>query len=196
MQVSRRDAVALLIGLGMKAAGDKDKYDNDRLAKFLNNLDEMVDEEPDFDNEKVENTYNEVKDAIDGGHKIEVTDDDSEDGGDEEPKSKKSKKKKENDVAKTKEKSKAGKDKTKPGKKAAGGQKKPGVIATIIECLEGASSKKPIKKEAILKVLTKKFPDRNPNSMKATVSAQVPTGLKAEKNITVKKTDEGYYIGK
>lgn len=62
---------------------------------------------------------------------------------------------------------------TKSQKAASGGQKGgnrgPGVIATIIETLK---AEKPLSKEDILAELVKKFPDRDPEKMKVTVSAQ------------------------
>lgn len=70
-----------------------------------------------------------------------------------------------------------------------------GVIATIIECLKGATKKKPISKETILKVLIEKFPDRQPGAMKSTISSQIPSGLKVEKKIEVQGSNEkGWWL--
>jgi len=79
-------------------------------------------------------------------------------------------------------------------KPSSNGPRKVGVIDTIIECLKKGSAKSPVTKEDILKALVKKFPDRRPEAMKNTVSAQVPTHLRIEKNITVKSNDNGYWL--
>lgn len=67
--------------------------------------------------------------------------------------------------------------------------KKPGVIATIVECLE----KKPCTHEQILAVLTKKFPDRNPDQMAATIKVQVPSRLRKDKGLKIDRDDKGRY---
>ena len=52
--------------------------------------------------------------------------------------------------------------------------KAPGVIATIVESI----TRKPLSKTEILDILVKKFPDRSPDGMWATVSIQLgPTRL-------------------
>lgn len=70
-------------------------------------------------------------------------------------------------------------------------KKSPGVIQTIVDIID---SKGPITKDQILKVLTKKFPDRNPEGMGRTIHIQVPNRLNREKNIKIKEGDNGYYI--
>ena len=76
-------------------------------------------------------------------------------------------------------------------KEAAPTAKKPGVIKTIIECLKGASAKHPITKDQIVVRLVKEFPERAEAAMRSTVNAQVPTGLKAEKDLVVQRDPEG-----
>jgi hypothetical protein len=70
----------------------------------------------------------------------------------------------------------------------------PGVGDTIVEVLKKASSKSPVTKEDILKTCVKRFPDRKPEAMKSTISSQVPTGLRIERKLEVKKNDNGYWL--
>lgn len=84
----------------------------------------------------------------------------------------------------------------KPGEAAlptlpSGGQKKPGVITAIIRCLREANEKSPTTKDAILKELVELFPDRAPAAMKSTISSQVPSGLKTEKNLRCQTNGNG-----
>lgn len=69
--------------------------------------------------------------------------------------------------------------------------KKPGVITRIIELLRGASKKKPITKDAILEDLVKTFPDRESKAMRNTISSQIPSCLKTEKDLTCKTDGKG-----
>jgi len=70
-------------------------------------------------------------------------------------------------------------------------KKKPGVISTIIEVLKKG---KPVTKEAILAVLTKRFPDRSAESMSKTINVQVPNRIAKEQGIKVEKTKKGYVV--
>ena len=85
-------------------------------------------------------------------------------------------------VGKAKE-SENGKDKKGDKLVKSDAPKRPGVIQTILECLRGASSKNPVTKDDILKVLVKRFPDRPEAAMKSTLNSQVPSGLRAEKDL-------------
>lgn len=126
---------------------------------------EMVDPETD----KFSDAAQDILDAVEDG---------------EEPKEEKPK-------AEAKEKPKG---KTKEGKKViekAGKPGKPGIIASIVECIEG-SGKKGITKEEILNVLIERFSDREPQSMKSTINVQVPTRISKEK-FEVKALDGGRY---
>lgn len=71
-------------------------------------------------------------------------------------------------------------------------KKGPGVIASIVEFI----SEKPVSKETILKKLTKRFPERNPDSMKKTINVQVPNRIKKEKNESLTKKDNGKWFFK
>lgn len=83
----------------------------------------------------------------------------------------------------------------KEDKKKKSGEKKIGVIATIIGLLQKASPKKPLTKAEILKVLVEQFPERTEESMKTTISVQVPSKINREREgLTVKKNDKGYWI--
>ena len=91
------------------------------------------------------------------------------------------------------------KAKPKKGDKPAKKEKafaKVGVIQTIIDSLKSASSKKPVSKEDIVKILVDKFPDREERAMKSTVSSQIPSGLRTEKGFEVEKNDKGYWLAK
>ncbi len=70
----------------------------------------------------------------------------------------------------------------------------PGIIASIVEFLSAATEEKPINKERILAKLVKRFPDRDPDSMKNTINIQVPNRIKTDKHLNVIKTEQGYYI--
>ena len=90
-------------------------------------------------------------------------------------------------------------DEPAPAKKAAEvkkpatkkGDKKPGVIATIVEAIEG-SGKKGISKEELLEVLEEAFPDRVSESMKKTINVQVPGRISREK-FEIEKLENGNF---
>lgn len=131
--------------------------------------------------------------------------DDASDDGDEEKVSKKDKKKKgKKDKKKKGKKEKAEeaapekgsvKDKGEKPEASKKAPKGPGIIATIVECVEGASKKKGISKDEILKVLTKRFPEKEPDSMKSTINVQVPNRITRERFKVEKTKDGGYYKG-
>ncbi len=83
----------------------------------------------------------------------------------------------------------AAEKKEKPAPKKKG----PGIIATIVACVEGASTKKGVSKAEILKVLTKAFPEKEPSSMKSTINVQVPNRITKEKFEVGKTKDGGYF---
>ena len=85
--------------------------------------------------------------------------------------------------------------KTKKGKpeKAAGADGQ-GVIGSIIEFLEKATEKNPISKKELAEKLAKRFPDRDADGMAKTINVQVPSRLKAAKNLNIQKNDKGYWI--
>lgn len=83
----------------------------------------------------------------------------------------------------------------KPAVKKAGGEGKPGVIASIQEFLEAAGrDKKQLSKEALVKMLKKRFPEREESALKGTVAQQVPGKLRNEKGLNVQKGEKGYWI--
>lgn len=97
----------------------------------------------------------------------------------------------------------AAKSKTPPAKgekktpfAGAGGEGKPGVIGTIVELLKAASKAAPISKSQMLVALKKRFKDRDEESMKMTINAQVPNRIKKEKQLNVVREGAGYYIAK
>lgn len=99
---------------------------------------------------------------------------------------------------------KAGKEKPAKAEKSAGEKKKgsatpgkgPGIIAAIFDILKATSKTKPVTKDEILKQLGEKFPDRELDSMKATINVQIPSRMSKEKGVTIIHGDKGYYIEK
>lgn len=79
------------------------------------------------------------------------------------------------------------------GIKSAGGV---GVIGSIVEFLKAGSAKKPVSKTELVEKLSARFPDRSPESMKATVNVQLPNRLRVDKELDVQKNDNGYWIAK
>lgn len=90
----------------------------------------------------------------------------------------------------------------KPATSKQEGKKKneePGVIASILEFIQG--SKNGIDIDGICKKLEDRFPDRNAESMKKTVKAQIggkksPTRMEREKKVKFKITNGSYSIAK
>lgn len=80
----------------------------------------------------------------------------------------------------------------KKGRKSPSSTGRPGVVATIIECLEGAD-KKGISKQSIHDVLVDKFPDRDAEGMMKTINTQVPGRLTRDKGLDVKRLENGNY---
>lgn len=78
-----------------------------------------------------------------------------------------------------------------PTKEKTNKQKRPGVIASIVEAIENAGEKG-ISKESILKILVKKFPDRQEKSMKNTINIQVPNRISKER-FKVERLKNGNY---
>ena len=72
--------------------------------------------------------------------------------------------------------------------------KGPGVIASIVEYLQAATATKPITKDKMCARLAKRFPERSPDAMMKTINCQVPTRIVNEKQIKVKKNENGYYV--
>lgn len=146
------------------------------------------------DGEEVEEVESEPEDEEE-----ESEDEDSEEDGDEEDQPEDEEDEEVAPAAKTPAKkppAKAGKPAAKEPAKAekpkqAAPPKKVGVISTILECLAKAGKDKPVTKDEIVKVLVKKFPEREEKAMRSTVNSQVPSGLKTEKNLELQKNGEG-----
>ena len=73
--------------------------------------------------------------------------------------------------------------------------KKPGVIASILEFIDKSG---PISKNQIHKRLVKRFPDRNPDSMKKTIACQItgkkrPLRMEKEKGVKFDIDKDGCY---
>ena len=79
----------------------------------------------------------------------------------------------------------------KPKKEKVEKPKVAGVIETIGRSIEN-SGQEGITKEAILKILTKQFPGRSPEGMKATINTQVPNRITKER-FPVERLENGAY---
>lgn len=85
---------------------------------------------------------------------------------------------------------------------AALSSKRPGVLAALVQYLTAASKTAPVTKTQILDLLVTLFPERAREKMKATVSMQVPAGLRTEKKIILdsvkvgegENAEKGYWI--
>lgn len=84
------------------------------------------------------------------------------------------------------------KEKPKKVEEKQGKKKGRGVIATIAQSIEDAG-KKGITKEEILGILTKAFPNREPESMKKTINVQVPNRISKER-FNVERSEDGRYF--
>jgi len=73
-------------------------------------------------------------------------------------------------------------------------EKKVGVIASIIEFYKEASEKEPITAGQVLDKLAKRFPERDPNSMKKTINVQTVGRLKSERDLELHKVDGKLWI--
>jgi hypothetical protein len=78
-------------------------------------------------------------------------------------------------------------------KKETTKKQKVGVIGTIGEVI---TNKGPVSKDQIMKVLEKRFPDHDPEKMRKTVNAQLPTRLAKTLKIKIKRNDDGLYFAK
>jgi hypothetical protein len=120
----------------------------------------LEEEDDDDDDDDVEEETDDYDDNDDDEEDDDDEDEDEEDEDEEEPVLKQDKKKKEPPL----------------GKK----EKTAGVVQSIIELIE-KSGQKGISKEQILEELIKRFPDRQPTSMKNTINIQVPTRISKER---------------
>lgn len=182
MEVKRSEAETLTEELGMSGAK---KWSDDKLVSRLKKLSELVDDDTEL-SKGSKNLYDAIQTSLEEEQDITIA---------AEKAAKPTKPAKEEKPAKgaKKKDEKPAKGKATKEKKEKA-PKKPGVIATMIECLRAANSKKPTTKDAILKILVKKFPDREERAMKSTLNSQIPSGLKAEKNLIVKSNDKGYWL--
>lgn len=194
-KVTKEAGSALLVELGFKQAPN---YNAVRLQERLSKLDTIVDGADSEDAKKVKTPGSKkllaaVLGAIERGEEITVVGkgdkpEKAAAASDEKP-AKKAKQAEPEEEEKPKK--KAGKEKAEkaaPEKKA----KKPGVCATIRECLENASEKKPATKEGILKVLVKRFPEREERAMKSTVGG-FPSWAPSYFKVKLKDDGEGGY---
>ena len=149
------------------------------VAKFYNDLGDEMDAGTLVEKEEVEEKVVEKKEDKKSDEKIEKKKEDKKASVKKEVKKEtvKAEKKPEKVVEKKVEKKKD--------------KKKVGIIATIIEVLKKGT---PIKKEKIVELLTKKFPDRQVKGMASTVSIQLGGRLAKDKGLKIQSTDKGYFI--
>ena len=67
---------------------------------------------------------------------------------------------------------------------------KSGVVQTVVDLVQAATSENPISKDEILAALVKQFPERKPESMKASVDTLVPGDLRRVKALDVQTIGE------
>lgn len=150
--------------------------------------DEEADESDDDDDESKE----EDDDLIEDDEEEEEEDDETPDDEEEEEEVVATKKPKGKKGAKPAP-AKGGKGKPGGAFRSAAGNGQPGVIGSIVEFLSAANEANPISKKTILAKLKKRFPDRG-DEMMTTINIHVPTRLRAQKNLNVKKNEKGYWI--
>ena len=197
MNVSKEIAVKMFVAVGFKSAAD---WKEGKIVAQLNDVDsDIVSAAKKTKTKEVVDFFTKIEKALKAKKEITL--------GASEAKTE------EEEAAPEAEAAAPTKEKTKPAKgkpsKDKGGkekpekepkQKKPGILAVIVETLTKASKTKPVTREDITAALVKQFPDRDPKGMKSTVSSQVPSGLKAEKNIVLgtdgKKPNAGFWMPK
>jgi len=180
VKVSMKAAVKLFVDLGFPTAK---KWSSSRLQKKVEGLPDIVDEDTDAGDSQP--LLEQILTALDDGDGVDlVAHEDSVDVAD--VPDKKATKKAPKSAAKAPAKA--------PAEDNGKAPKKVGVIATIIECLNGATEKKPVDKPTILEGLVKRFPDRKAEGMMSTINIQVPSRLKTDKQIVVSKGEGGYWI--
>lgn len=181
--------------------GDSDADDSDSADPDEDDEDDGEDEDGDSDDEDDDGDAEDAEDEEDdddGDSDADDDDSDTEEGDDdmttEAPVKTKGKvpAKKAAVPAKGKPADPKGAKKAVPAQLAKkGGDGKPGIIASIVEFLQGATSEKAaLSKKDILSKLTKRFPDTDADGMMKTINAQVPNRLIAQKGINVVKTDD------
>lgn len=203
MEVSRKKINRIFQDLGFANAPE---WDDPELFDHVRSVFPKVMFAPGKLSDKQKALVREITTARARGQEIRFLSDSSDEtpsSGATEKKSKKEKpenssgKKKGKDVAKVKNKGKKSKDKGEKPKKKSTGMTKPGIIATVIEFLKMASKKKPLTVDTCIQKVLKKFPDRQESSLRNTITSQLSSQLRANKDMDVRKHPEGgYYLGK
>lgn len=201
MQVERNDLNEIFKALGKPTAHE---WPRKRFAEKVTQLPELAEAKPDAvtsmsdslqevlagvtaalaDNEGVEVTYPEEETANANAAKVKAKKK-AKKGADPEKEAKEQRKKKAAKEAAGRPPQLA-KAESKDGK---------GVIATIIDVLKEANVKEPVTRDDILKKLVKKFPKRDPKSMRVTVISQVPLRIK-KRGENLRSSPKGYWISK
>jgi hypothetical protein len=178
LEVQEKDARKLLAAMGIKGAGDAEKMPVKRLEKKLRALPSLADKPPEDAADL--RLFRKVAEALSDGDGIKVIGEGSNGEAEEavpvpaKPASKGKKR---------------GKETPSPNKE------KVGVIASIVEFLSVASSKKPSTKKDLVDKLAKRFPDRSVEGMTVTVNAQLYR-LRKEKGYNIESKDGAYWIPK
>lgn len=169
MKVNKSEFVKVLDAIGMPGS----TFTDDQLQKKVQKL-EKLKGDTEIKDDDVNGLYEDIVAAVNKGDKITFVE--------EEKKGK-------------------GKGKGKAGKPSKNGRGGPaagnggvGIIASLIEWLQAASSGKPISKPQMLEKLEKRFPDRDSEGMKTTINIQVPSRITSDKGFKVKKNEKGYWI--
>lgn len=215
--IRRERIISLYEALGFKTA---DNWDDERLIKKIESLEELT-EGVKIKDAKIRKLLDKVLKAGKIKIKTDKVEGATETNMGKKKKKKSSKKEKKDQKATTEQVEETTKKKKKSGKKAKiekkvdkkksskkdskkkskkdtkktttdkkKSEKKMGVIDTVIDCLK----KEHTTVKNIVKVLVKKFPDRNPESMENTTNRCIKSYLRTEKNIVVDQDSKGKFF--
>lgn len=204
MQVKQEHAIILLEALGVKMVKG---WTLEQVQARVDKIESLVDEDEPLESEKHQKLLDKILSAQENGEPVEVVGNGGRKADKVETPSIAPKKKaaaKKADPEPEEDEEDAPKSKKKPAKDKAdkedGRTGRPrkgvgeGVIGTIIKVLASGTAKKPVTKDKVHKVLTDKFPDRSPDSMRNTINIQIPSRLWVDKGVKVSKNENGYWI--
>jgi hypothetical protein len=192
LEIPQSNAVALFLAMGLKTAK---KWDCDKLTKKINEIEAEPDEP--FEDEELDELMDSLLDADEAvvipdeaeDEDDEDVDDDGDDDDDGEEKKTAKKKAKGKGKAKGKTKDKK-KTKGKAKKTAAPGRKRENSIDAVTL---GLIKSKPMTLESLMKQLTLKFPDNDPDTLKRTTKRRLTGYLQAKYGVEIEKSAKGAY---
>lgn len=173
MKVDSTELRKVFVACGVASAK---KWNAKKLQAKIKRLPTLKDKE--IEDDETAGLFEDIKGSLDKGEIPEVYDND-------------------NETKPAKGEGKKGKAKAggKTGRQGRAGKNgAPGIIESIIEFLRTGTSGRPLTKDEVLKRLTKRFPDRSADAMKTTISIQIPSRIKSDRGIVVRKNENGYWI--